>query len=192
MNGDSHDESHGGRDHVDGPLQHQADLVVRRGREGQQRHRSQALEIRGAVDVREEVHGDARADAFLVAQQEDVLEFRQPLALHGEENLVDHLPAEQFGQFGQRIHLVGPAQADFAGVRLGRLRQEPNQLDSVPGRFLQFLAQSPGSFTRSDDNHEVLDPKFPPCETDQPARRQPKQEQQQAAVGAEERQEEAA
>ena len=93
-------------------LYEKADLVVRRGGEGQQRRRSQLVQVDLAVDVGEEVHGDARADSFFVAEQENVLELGEPGAVDGEDDFVDHLLAQDFPQGGDGEDRVFGFEAD--------------------------------------------------------------------------------
>ena len=47
-----------------------------------------------AVDVREEVDGHTGPDALFVAEEEDVFELGQAIAVHREDDLVEMVPGD--------------------------------------------------------------------------------------------------
>ena len=79
-------------------LSKQPDLIVRRGGKSEQRRGAQAIQINLAVHMRKEIDDHARAHAFFVAEQENLLHFGQLAAVHGEDDLIDDVPPQQFRQ----------------------------------------------------------------------------------------------
>src|SRR5207245_4149857 len=137
------------QDKVGRALDEQPDLVVRRRRKGQQRRRAQLLEMYLAVHMRKEVDRYPCAYTLFIAEQEDLLELGQPVAAHGENDLVDDLAAQQLPEIRNRQDVIFRAQPDllFGLVCLGQKSQQP---DSILRRALQFLSKSPRAFADSD------------------------------------------
>jgi len=62
--------------------------------------------------VREEIHRHARANAFLVAEEEDFFEGRELVGFDGEVDLVDDVAVQERADIGDGMDGVGPTEAD--------------------------------------------------------------------------------
>src|SRR5260370_15759646 len=138
--------------------------------------------------MREEVHYYARAHALLVAKQKDLFHIAEFPAVHGEDDFVDDVPAQQFRQLRQRIRLVALGQLDLAG----RFVEETHQPDAVIGRLLQGLSQMQSAFARSHYHHEMRRAKFSAYGADHTRGVDAEQAQQNPGVHPEQRDERAA
>jgi len=100
---------------VKGALDEEQHLVVGRGGEGEERGVAEALESEFAVDVREEIDGEAAADAFFVAPEEDFLERGKLVGFDGEVDLVDDVLRHQGAEIVEGEHRVLAGQSDRVG-----------------------------------------------------------------------------
>ncbi len=89
MSGDRKTNSAAETAMIDKALGQQAQVVERGRRESQKRGIAHPIESHLAVDMREEIDGDAGANALFIALQEYRLEDAQLAAVHVEDDFVD-------------------------------------------------------------------------------------------------------
>ena len=143
------------------------------------------------MNVREEVHRQVGADAFLVAQQEHLFQFRQGLAAHGENNVVHHVPFQQHREFARGADRVKRVQSNMRR-RFRRFRQETLQADAVVGRGFDAAGQADGALAGAHHHDVPRRRKLAPDHADQPAREKPEKQQANPRIGGEQDQEKTA
>ena len=191
MNGASTTRPADGDGDIGKPLHQQTDLVVRGGREREQRRGAEAIERNRAVDVRKEIDRHARAQAFLVAEQKDLFQLRQALAAHREDDLVHYVLAQNGLQLADWTDLVSGSQGNLAG-RAGPFGKETAQPHAVFGGAFERRRHLQRAVAGPHDHHVVRSGEFTPDHAYHAAGGQAEDHQQDPREHREQRHEEAA
>ncbi len=167
-------------------------LVRGRGREGQERDSFQLFDLDAREPVLEEIHRDARANAELLAQQEDLLHLIELLARHREHDLVDDLRKlailEQRADLGHRpVHAksrpavrqavpIGDESQDFVAP-VFVVFDQPRDIDRATARaddqYRAVVESLCANVTRHDAQRDLLE--------DEKKRRQDREEDEPGA-----------
>ena len=134
------------------------DFVVGRGGEGEERGVADAFERDVAVDMGEEVDGDAAADAFFVAPEEDFFEGGEGVGLDGEVDFVDDVLGEHGAQVfeGEDGVFAGEADGIGDGAAVG-WGEEAADAQAVVVEAFEVAAEVFGAFAESDDEDEAFE-----------------------------------
>ena len=137
--------------------------------------------------MREKIHGDARPHALLVAHEEDFLELGQAAAVDGEDDLVDHVLAQQLWKLRQGTH--GILAVQLRRHVLGRIGEKAGEPDAVSGGALQFAGELHRGRAQAGDHHIMMRSEFATQDAQHPPGIQPEQAQQNPRVAREQRDE---
>jgi len=91
--------------------------------------------------VREEGDIETGSNAFVVAEQQKVLNLRELGGVDGNNELVDHLAFEEGRKFAPKVNRIGPANIDFAWL----VGKESDQGEALSAG----LADGPGNSLRA-------------------------------------------
>jgi hypothetical protein len=152
--GGNEEERGSGESDIDGAFDEEPDFVVGRAGEGEHGCRAEAFEVDVGVDVGEEVHGDAGADALFIAEQEGFFESGEFGGGDGEEDFIDHVTAEEIGEIGEGVDGVFGAELD-GGDGGGRV-EEAGEAEAEGGGVLNEAGDAAGGIAGTDDPEKVL------------------------------------
>jgi hypothetical protein len=179
------EEGDGGEHDVDEAFEEEANFVVGGGGKGEERDGAETFEVHFAVDVREEVDGNAGADAFFVALEEDWFEGLECVRIDGEDDFVDYIFAKKFGKLGNGVDGVIRFEADVGvcgrvvcGWTIGGLvicewiicglvkGEEAFETDTLVGSGLEILGDLAGAVAEADNHDVAKGAEFPADQSD--------------------------
>jgi hypothetical protein len=140
-----------------------------------------------AIDVREEIDGDAGANAFLVALEEDFFQGLKYMAVYRENNFVDDFVAEEVGELIDGMDGVGSGETDIRGIRAGAGRDKALEADTLIGSYLKVAGKAQRTFTEADYEDKTKGAKLAANDSDEPAGGEPEDEEQSEEVEGKER-----